>query len=153
MSKKCFAKHAKYQPTDEEWKCPICGADSEYFYIDTPDPEASDECELLHEDDIVCCTQCGNGWTGAEIAEIFLEKQEKHKKDNKKSQKESGSKVKANTNISIQKVTNLLYLLMNNEFPCKKVVDLVNTAVNMSDKDIDNQYVFKFAKDLVNHLK
>ena len=46
----CGDKHTKYQPTTEEWKCPLCGAnnDGEYFYIDIFADDISDpDCSLL----------------------------------------------------------------------------------------------------------
>jgi len=67
----CRAKHTMYQPSNAEWKCPECG-ETEHFYTETPDPEASDDCELLHSNDIIHCVQCGNSWTGTEIADIIL---------------------------------------------------------------------------------
>lgn len=47
----CNSKHTKYQPTDEEWRCPKCGSDSEKFWIE--DNFGADGCELLHETDTI----------------------------------------------------------------------------------------------------
>ncbi len=73
---KCSGKHTSYQPTDDEWKCPECGADNQYFYIDFAN---YDDCDLLHVDDVVtCCSpHCvdENGeskvWSGKDMAMIM----------------------------------------------------------------------------------
>ena len=57
----CSAKHTKYQPTDEEWRCPKCGADNKGFWIDELDPDAHDECPLLHERETLVCHSCPRG--------------------------------------------------------------------------------------------
>ena len=55
----CGAKHTKYQPTNEEWRCPKCGATADQgFNIDSPDPESSDDCELNHDLDEIHCNRC-----------------------------------------------------------------------------------------------
>jgi hypothetical protein len=48
----CEAKHTKYQPTGEEFRCPRCRAESGDFYIDDG-PNV--ECELLHDEDRLVC--------------------------------------------------------------------------------------------------
>jgi len=70
----CRAKHTKFQPSDEEWRCPRCGADAEYFYIDEPDPDAHVDCSLLHEKDFVVCENCGKGWSGKRVAQMLQKK-------------------------------------------------------------------------------
>lgn len=69
----CGVKHTKYQPTDEEWKCPLCGAndDGEHFYIDSFVEGSADDCELMHRDDTVVCTACDYAWTGEQISKIM----------------------------------------------------------------------------------
>ncbi len=54
----CGAKHTAYQPTEAEWRCPKCGADSSGFYIEDPTEEAEEGCELLHEKDGLYCYTC-----------------------------------------------------------------------------------------------
>jgi Zn finger protein HypA/HybF involved in hydrogenase expression len=44
----CHAKHTVYQPKDEDWKCPKCGANNERFTICDTDASAEDDCVLLH---------------------------------------------------------------------------------------------------------
>lgn len=66
---KCAAKHTKYQPTDCEWTCPGCG--SVDFYIDDPAPNASYDCELLHDDDLIVCRNCDNMYTGRIFAQTL----------------------------------------------------------------------------------
>lgn len=47
----CQYKHTKYQPTDEEWKCPKCGAsydENEEFIIWDA---VGENCSLLHDED------------------------------------------------------------------------------------------------------
>lgn len=69
----CEAKHTKYQPTDEEFNCPKCGAKVGDFYKE--DPVGHEECELLHDEDNLCCAQCGYGCSGkAFAARIVKEK-------------------------------------------------------------------------------
>jgi DNA-directed RNA polymerase subunit RPC12/RpoP len=61
---KCMAKHTKYQPTDEEWKCPKCGSDNEHFYIEGFTEGSDDDCDLLHDKDEIGCDNCGHGISG-----------------------------------------------------------------------------------------
>lgn len=78
----CLEKHTKYQPSDEEWKCPRCGAGAEYE--DTTgerkegllveDPVGDDDCSKLHEGDTVYCHKCESGWSGSAIAKKFMVK-------------------------------------------------------------------------------
>lgn len=60
----CTRKHTKYQPTDEEFKCPKCGAGMGDFCIDTDlDVVSTDpDCPDLHVDDqLVCWGKNGKG--------------------------------------------------------------------------------------------
>lgn len=55
----CSFKHTKYQPTDEEFCCPKCGAPGGDFCVDE---SPNYVCELLHEDDgLVCYGKGGKG--------------------------------------------------------------------------------------------
>lgn len=55
----CNARHTKYQPTDEEFRCPKCGAGPEEgFIIDDSPEDADSDCGLLHEDDCIVCNNC-----------------------------------------------------------------------------------------------
>jgi hypothetical protein len=69
----CTLKHAKYEPKDEEWKCPNCGeTDEDYFFIEE---SASDgECHLLHEKDLILCNRCGWSGTGKQFSSILIKK-------------------------------------------------------------------------------
>ena len=70
----CPAKHTKFQPTDEEWRCPRCGAGSDYFYIELSAPDADPDCDKLHVDDWIICDNCGGGWKGSTVAKKLKEK-------------------------------------------------------------------------------
>ena len=48
----CSAKHTKYQPTDEEFCCPKCGATVGHFCVDDG-PNL--DCDLLHDEDELNC--------------------------------------------------------------------------------------------------
>ena len=63
----CTEKRTKFQPTEEQWVCPVCGAGLEDFYIDECDCEW-DECSFLHDCDIVTCRKCDKLWTGSSVA-------------------------------------------------------------------------------------
>jgi rubredoxin len=71
----CPAKHTKFQPTMEQWRCPLCGNDAQAdFIVDDPDPDAEDFCELLHEKDVITCVCNDEGWTGKQIAAKLAKK-------------------------------------------------------------------------------
>ena len=59
----CAVVHTKYQPTEEEWKCPKCGVGSSLFYIEDP-ADKTDDCDLLHNDDGLYCHGCDYGISG-----------------------------------------------------------------------------------------
>ena len=65
---KCPHKHTEFQPNDSEWKCPNCGADSEYFYVLF---SVSKDCELLHCEDWVVCDRCGLEQHGEVVAQMM----------------------------------------------------------------------------------
>lgn len=48
----CDAKHTKYQPSDEEFCCPKCGAKCGEFCVDDG-PNL--DCPLIHDDDHLAC--------------------------------------------------------------------------------------------------
>jgi hypothetical protein len=70
----CTAKHTKFQPDGELWKCPKCGADYNYFVVEAPAEDASEECGLLHCDDNVVCSNCDLGASGKSIAAKMVKK-------------------------------------------------------------------------------
>jgi hypothetical protein len=64
----CTAKHTKYQPTEEEMRCPKCGAGLGDFCVDESAPGADEDCGLLHVEDILICygpNGAGCDWAGA----------------------------------------------------------------------------------------
>lgn len=68
---KCNAKHTLYQPKDEEWACPYCGAsqqDGTGLVIEEPDETSDEACELLHVHDYLFCYTCRKGITGKAFA-------------------------------------------------------------------------------------
>ena len=70
----CSAKHTAFQPTDDQWQCPKCGAGSESFWIEDADASSSDDCGKLHEKDTVICIQCEGGWSGQKVASILAKR-------------------------------------------------------------------------------
>jgi len=69
----CFARHTKYQPTDDEWRCPICGATSEQgFVVYEPDENESEDCEQLHAADLLFCDKCSHSETGKVFSERIV---------------------------------------------------------------------------------
>lgn len=72
----CTDKHTAYQPSDDEFKCPKCGATAGEFYIET-EAEASTtraDCALVHPDDVLLCTKCGYGVSGKAFAAAIMKK-------------------------------------------------------------------------------
>lgn len=75
MTMKCYAKHSKYQPTIEEFKCPKCGTGPENgdFYIDTdPTVGSNFECEFMHDEDMIVCLKCNWESTGKKYSSMFI---------------------------------------------------------------------------------
>lgn len=73
MSDPCRAtkQHTPYNPSDAEWKCPKCGAgvnDLDGFFIEESGKGKTDDCGNLHKDDLLVCSRCGHGMTGARFA-------------------------------------------------------------------------------------
>ena len=67
----CTNKHTRYQPSNEEWLCPECGADNNHFWIeDTP----NGDCELIHVDDLIVCSKCGLEKSGNEVIQMMIKK-------------------------------------------------------------------------------
>ena len=62
---RCKEKHTKYQPMDEEWRCPKCGDD---IYIEDIPIDAGDDCDLLHTEDWIVCRKCDMAMTGKQFA-------------------------------------------------------------------------------------
>lgn len=58
----CNAKHTPYQPTEDEWKCPKCGAgvnEGNGFMIDSEADGVNGECTKIHMEDELRCFECG----------------------------------------------------------------------------------------------
>lgn len=75
----CQHKHTKYQPTDEEWKCPKCGVGHEdgagWTLYDSPDDGTDGvDCLLLHNDDTLFCEKCSHSESGKTFALRLLKK-------------------------------------------------------------------------------
>lgn len=73
MTNSCTLKHTKFQPNNEQWRCPKCGSTNDYFFIDDSE-DLTGECDKLHESDYVVCTNCDMGWTGKAVARILATK-------------------------------------------------------------------------------
>lgn len=69
----CKAKHTKFQPSYEEWKCPRCGADSSYFSKSDFDEQADFDCELIHLNDEVSCESCNSIWSGSAVIKLIAQ--------------------------------------------------------------------------------
>lgn len=70
----CQAKHTKYQPTDEEFKCPQCGAPGGEFYIAESPDESDPDCTLLHPGDYLACSKCEYGTSAKSFAASLVKK-------------------------------------------------------------------------------
>lgn len=57
----CTTKHIPLPIPDAEWLCPNCGANNDYFYIDTRDSEDLD-CGLYPAGYSVRCDSCDGRW-------------------------------------------------------------------------------------------
>jgi len=64
----CNAQHTTYDPPDELFRCPHCGAFQGQFYVEEPDHEAQEGCGRLHVCDELRCHSCGYGTTGSDFA-------------------------------------------------------------------------------------
>lgn len=56
---KCKKKHVAYQPTDEEFKCPSCGAKCGDFNLVSQCDDSDIDCDLIHASDHAECDSCG----------------------------------------------------------------------------------------------
>lgn len=65
----CDVKHTKYQPKGEEYNCPKCGS-SEFFCYESE----SNDCEKLHNSDILICEVCRHEETGSSFARKLFKK-------------------------------------------------------------------------------
>jgi len=71
----CTVTHTNFQPSDDEWKCPKCGADSNAGFVINESPSGVDPlCELLHTDDEVACYACDKAWSGSSIARVLYKR-------------------------------------------------------------------------------
>jgi len=66
----CWYKLTEFQPTDEEWLCPRCGASNENFAV----CDSSCGCDMLHDGDEVKCDRCSTEWSGKELAEEMVQR-------------------------------------------------------------------------------
>ena len=74
----CFAKHTRPQIPDSDWHCLKCGAtanDDKAFIIEELDARASENCELLHENDEISCWNCKYYTTGKKLAAAYAKQQ------------------------------------------------------------------------------
>ena len=61
----------KYQPKMDEWFCPKCGSNNEFFYISDPVNFDSDN---LDDDDLIECMKCGYETTGENFSQFVLKR-------------------------------------------------------------------------------
>lgn len=54
----CLAKHVKFEPPDEKWVCPKCGAGVGDFCIYDTVENADGNCPLTHPGDYIRCMKC-----------------------------------------------------------------------------------------------
>lgn len=66
----CNGKHTRYNPTEEEFVCPKCGAKCGDFFI--AENFGDDECELLHDDDCLQCSKCEYTISGKSFVKKLL---------------------------------------------------------------------------------
>lgn len=64
----CHGKHTKYQPTEDEFRCPRCGAEVGIFVVQETEGGANLDCELNHPGDSLGCDKCGYGTSGRAFA-------------------------------------------------------------------------------------
>jgi RecJ-like exonuclease len=61
----CKIKHTAYQPDEAHWRCPLCGADNDKFYVEESEAE---DCDLLHVSDLCVCHSCESRSSGKLVA-------------------------------------------------------------------------------------
>jgi Zn finger protein HypA/HybF involved in hydrogenase expression len=70
----CKGNHTSYNPTDEEFRCPKCGASHPDFYIEENESETDGfNCRLLHNGDFLRCDKCDFTIYGQEFVKELLE--------------------------------------------------------------------------------
>lgn len=67
--KACTRKHTKYQVPDEHWKCPKCGSGEGDFFVEFAVDD--EDCEILHDDDDVICSQCDYSASGRSYSRLM----------------------------------------------------------------------------------
>jgi hypothetical protein len=72
----CKHKKTEYQPNENEWVCPFCGAEStaDMEFCVEYSPCDDYHCEALHCGDEVYCSGCDETYTGEKIAKKMMEK-------------------------------------------------------------------------------
>ena len=68
----CDLKHTKPNIDGADWKCPKCG--SKDWFIDDA-VEGSEDCDLVHPDDGLRCSDCGHETSGRAFTAAFVRKQ------------------------------------------------------------------------------
>lgn len=62
----CEARHTKFQPSDDEWKCPKCFSTD--WYIEENHEGSDERCSRLHTEDFLMCPSCGHSEFAAKFA-------------------------------------------------------------------------------------
>lgn len=74
----CGAKHTKPQIPDDDWKCPKCGISVDHpsggFVVEESAEASDDDCPQLHDEDGVCCNNCGYGASGKTFARLYAKR-------------------------------------------------------------------------------
>lgn len=83
----CTKKHTKFQPTEEQWRCPSCESknliNDSYVELrlqraraegDVLPADEDDECLLLHPTDQVYCDDCNYVATGRSLSSAIVKK-------------------------------------------------------------------------------
>ena len=78
----CEVKHVKVEITNEDWKCPKCGAhancnrpdgtEAQGFVIDSSPDEADENCWLTHEKDELHCYECDYSTSGKKMTDLYI---------------------------------------------------------------------------------
>lgn len=76
----CNAKHTSPQIPDADWKCPKCGAKADAFdkafIVEESADDASDDCVMLHDHDLLHCYNCDYQTTGKAFAARYAKQQD-----------------------------------------------------------------------------
>ena len=70
----CNAQHTIYDPPDDQFRCPHCGAFQGQFYVEEPDVQSEEGCGRLHVNDELRCHSCGYGTMGDAFATFVMTK-------------------------------------------------------------------------------